>query len=320
MLRLAPLRDLITLINSMGPVTEGMAAAIQIRVAFGLYAVAAKHAAVVLQGHQTNGSPQQVDEQATLLNDCMETAMRVLASTGTNGMKAATTLLRHLPLHRLHLARMGGVLSHMVHTTTTVDSRTRAASIRGLHRIAAEWLEQQHQEGQIQQLLPRPEFAIGACPDSACHGHTGSKWFMCVHACEAADVLSTLKAAEVPLRVLAGAAATDPQLAAQAELALEAGCRAQEEQQQQTQQEAAVEGTAQLMQTALSVQDEAACGACSKTAADGVKLQRCIGCRAVWFCSLECQRFDWRSPTGHKAACKAAQQQRQQEQQQQQKV
>jgi len=79
------------------------------------------------------------------------------------------------------------------------------------------------------------------------------------------------------------------------------GCKAQVEQ-QQAQQEAAVESTAQLMQAALSVQYEAACAACIKTAADGVKL------------SLECQRVDWRSPTGHKAACKAAQQLRQQQQ------
>jgi len=75
-----------------------------------------------------------------------------------------------------------------------------------------------------------------------------------------------------------------------------------------------VESAAQLMQEALSLQDEVECAACSKTAADGVKLQRCIGCRAVWFCNLECQRIDWRSPTGHRAACKAAQQQRQQQQ------
>jgi len=138
---------------------------------------------------------------------------------------------------------------------------------------------------------------------------------MCMHACEAPDVPCALKAAEAPLRVLEGAAATDPQLAVQAELALEAlqGCRAQEEQ-QHAQQEAAVESTAQLMQAALSVQDEAACAACSRTAADGVKLQRCLGCRAVWFYSLECQRVDWRSPSGHKAACKAAQQLRQQQQ------
>jgi len=121
-------------------------------------------------------------------------------------------------------------------------------------------------------------------------------------------VPSALKAAEAPLRVLAGAAATDPQLVVQAELALETlqGYRLAQVEQQQAQQEAAVESTAQLMQAALSLQDEVECAACSKTAADGVKLQRCLGCRAVWFCSLECQRVDWRSPTGHKAACKAA--------------
>ena len=139
---------------------------------------------------------------------------------------------------------------------------------------------------------------------------------MCTLACEAPDVPSALKAAEAPLRVLAGTAATHPELAAQAELALAAlQERRLQVEQQQTQQEAAVDGTVELMQAALSLRGEAACAACSKTAADGVKLQRCIGCRAVWFCSLECQRVDWRSPTGHKAACKVAQQKRQQQQQ-----
>jgi len=242
--------------------------------------------------------------------------MRVLASTGTSGVDAARTLLYDLPLQRMQLARMGGVLSHKVYTATSVIVEDRGVGMHSLYLVAATWLEQQRQEGQIQQLLPPPEFANGACPDSACHGHSGSKWFMCLHACEAPDVPSALKAAEAPLRVLAGAAATDPQVAAQAELAMEAlqERRVQVEQQQAQQEAAAVESTAQLMQAALSVRDDAACAACSKTAANGVKLQRCVGCKAVWFCSLECQRVEWRSPTGHKAACKAAQQQRQQQQ------
>jgi len=322
MMRMAPLRELNTLVTSGGLAWQLLIAIERSWIASGLYAVAATHAEVLHEQQQqqqqrTNGSPQQVDEQAALINDCMETAMRVLALTGASGVEEASKLLCHLPWHRMQLARMGGVLSHIVQRATNVDARTRAASIKGLHSIAAEWLEQQHQDGQIQQLLPPPEFANRACPDSACLGHTGSNWFVCRHACEAPEfVPSALKAAEAPLRVLAGAAATDPQLAAQAELALEAlqGCRAQVEEQQPAQQEAAVESTAQLMQAALSMQDEAACGACSKTAADGVKLQRCIGCKAVWFCSLECQRVDWRSPTGHKAACKVAQQLQQQEQ------
>jgi hypothetical protein len=49
------------------------------------------------------------------------------------------------------------------------------------------------------------------------------------------------------------------------------------------------------------------CASCGTTAAEGVKLKRCIGCRARWFCSPECQRADWKSPNGHKAASKAAQ-------------
>jgi len=237
--------------------------------------------------------------------------MRVLALTGKSGAEAAMVLAWHLPSHRTQLARLGGMLCEMVRY-----AQHTAEGVHTLYLVAATWLEQQHREGRIPQLLPRPEFANRACPNSACPGHTGSNWFMCIDVCIAPDVPSALKAAEAPLRVLAGAAATDPELAAQAELALEVlqGSRAQVE--QQTQQEAAVESTVELMQAALSVQDELECAACSKTAADGVKLQRCIGCRAVWFCSLECQRVDWRSPTGHKTACKAGQQQRQQQQQQ----
>jgi len=323
MLRLAPLRELITLITSGGPIAEEVTAGINISVVFGLYSVAAKHAEVVLQQQQSNGSPQQqqqqqqqsngspqqVGEQAALLNDCMETAMRVLASAGECGAAAAILLACHLPSHSAQLARVGGVLCHMVRTATSGDIEHTAVSMQSLYIVAAKWLEQQHQEGQIPQLLPPPEFANRACPRSACDGHTGSNWFFCSHACKAPDVPSALKAAEVPLRVLVGAAATDPELAAQAELALEA---LQVEQQQK--QEAVVESAAQLMQAALFLQDEVQCAACSKTAAGGVKLQRCIGCKVVWFCSLECQRVDWRSPTGHKAACKAAQQQRHQQQ------
>jgi len=92
-------------------------------------------------------------------------------------------------------------------------------------------------------------------------------------------VPSALKAAEAPLRVLAGAAATDPQLTAQAELALRVlqGSRAQVE--QQTQQEAAMESTAQLMQEALSVQG----GVCgmqqdSSRRCQAAALQRLQGC------------------------------------------
>jgi len=315
MLQLAPLREVITLITSGGPITGEAPATFLNRVAFGLYSIAAKHAEVFLQQQQSNGSPQQVGEQAALLNDCMETATRVLASTGEGGAEAAILLGWHLPSHRTQLARVGGMLCHMVRKATSGDVRHTAEGVQSLYLVAAKWLEQQHQAGQVPQLLPRPDFVNSACPSSACDGHTGSDWFTCPYACEAPDVPCAIKAAEVPLRVLAGAAATDPELAAQAELALEAlqGCRAQVEQ-QQTQQEAAVESAAQLMQAALSLQDEVQCAACSKTAADGVKLQRCIGCRAVWFCSLECQRADWRSPTGHKAACKAAQQLRQQQQ------
>jgi len=56
MLRLAPLRDLITLITSGGPITGEVPAAIRTQIAFGLYAVAAKHAAVVLQQQQGSSS------------------------------------------------------------------------------------------------------------------------------------------------------------------------------------------------------------------------------------------------------------------------
>jgi len=232
--------------------------------------------------------------------------MRVPTSNGEGGVEVAIILAWHLPSHRTQLARLGGVLCHMVRNATSGDVRHTAEGVHTLYLVAARWLEQQHQEGQIRQLLPRPEFVSRACPNPACHGHTGSNWFACAYACVAPDVPTAIKAGEVPLRVLTGAAATDPELAAQAGLALEVlqGSRAQVE--QPPHQEAAVESAAQLMQAALPLQDGVECAACSKTAADGVKLQRCIGCKAVWFCSLECQRIDWRSPTGHKAACKVA--------------
>jgi len=315
MLRLAPLREVVTLITSGGPITGEMTAGIKKRIAYGLYSIAAKHAEVVLQQQQSNGSPQQVGEQAALLNDCMEAAMRMLASTGEGGAEAGILLAWRLPSHRTQLARLGGVLRHMVRKATSGNLKHTAGGVQSLYLAAGKCLEQQHQEGRIPQLLPRPEFVNSACPSSACDGHTGSDWFVCSAACGAPDVASAIKAAEVPLRVLSGAAAADPQLAAQAELALEAlqECRAQVEK-QQTQQEAAVQSAAQLMQAALSLQDEVQCAACSKTAADGVKLRRCICCKVVWFCSLECERVDWRSSTGHEAACKVAQQQRHQQQ------
>jgi hypothetical protein len=43
------------------------------------------------------------------------------------------------------------------------------------------------------------------------------------------------------------------------------------------------------------------CAHCNRTK----DLKTCLGCRAVSYCSTECQKADWRS--GHKAACKKAQ-------------
>jgi len=59
MVRLAPLRDLITLITSGGSSTGEVTAAIQNNIACGMYAVAAKHAAVVLQRQQQQQQQQQ---------------------------------------------------------------------------------------------------------------------------------------------------------------------------------------------------------------------------------------------------------------------
>jgi len=201
MLRFAPLRDLITLITSGGPITGEVPTAVLCRVAFGLYSVAAKHAEVVLQQQrqqqqqqqqandsaqqqqqqrqqqqqqQTTASPQQVDEQAALLIDCMETAMRVLASTGRGGTEAAWILACRLPSHRTQLAGLGGVLCHTVRKATSGSVQHTAEGIQSLYVVAATWLEQQHQEGQIPQLLARPQFVNRACPHSGCPGHTDS--------------------------------------------------------------------------------------------------------------------------------------------------
>jgi len=292
MLRMAPMRALTAQLTGGWRDWQSLNQGDRRVIACGLYAVAVRHGEVVRQ--------QQADE-AALIKDCLETATSTFSACCSFELRPLDLLFLHLPLQRLPLAKVQGMLGHLVRQATSdTTPRDRAVGIQLLYMLAAHWLEQQHRERSTRRLLPPPEFVNRACP--GCGSHIDSDWYNCTDACAAPDRLSALKAAEVPLRVLPRA--TDPELATQAALAL----------------------AALLMPAALPPQHEAAaCAACSKTAADGVELQQCLGCSAVWFCGQDCQRADWRSPTGHKAACKAAQelgalQQQQQQQQQQQDV
>ncbi|KAG1663883.1 hypothetical protein FOA52_014696 [Chlamydomonas sp. UWO 241] len=51
--------------------------------------------------------------------------------------------------------------------------------------------------------------------------------------------------------------------------------------------------------------DSALCDKCFKRRSDGHKLFGCSGCKAVYYCSKECQNKSWRD--GHKRDCKQAQ-------------
>jgi hypothetical protein len=49
------------------------------------------------------------------------------------------------------------------------------------------------------------------------------------------------------------------------------------------------------------------CDACGTAAAPAARaLKRCSGCRAVAYCSVECQRRGWAPPFDHRGVCAAA--------------
>lgn len=47
--------------------------------------------------------------------------------------------------------------------------------------------------------------------------------------------------------------------------------------------------------------EEKECDTCGLGGSDGVRLMRCAQCRAVWYCSVECQRRDWKL---HRQTCR----------------
>lgn len=97
-----------------------------------------------------------------------------------------------------------------------------------------------------------------------------------------------------------------------------AGARASSEQAARTSKDSSRKSSSSCsrqQEAAAGGQEELACcghcgmqsGASAAGAGGRVKLMRCRGCRAVWYCGMDWQRSHWPQ---HKAACKAAAQRR----------
>jgi hypothetical protein len=220
-----------------------------------------------------------------------------LAAAGYRGLVKASYIALIVP-NQLQLLAAASSLLTAAAREAVEGGEWSAVAMQLLYRLAT-----------LVEQLPLPAYAPagGRCGHPGC-APTPERIAEHRANCEGAylppNPAAAYQAALVPLRALARTA--DPLVKREAQAALAAVeqiVAAGPSQQQQQQQHSGAPAAAPAAEQPLR-----ACASCGKTAAEqGVKLRHCTGCHARWFCSPECQRADWKSPTGHKAACKAAQ-------------